>query len=108
MDDLREVIKLAQAEGRGTISDVIRDLVHEALAYRRLRAMGRDAAEEPLRRDDRRDEDAPAAAKLPAQPRPERRSRSKTDRRARREEPPEHGKDCRRTDAITKLKGSGI
>src|SRR6266511_4309138 len=50
VDDLREVIKLAQAEGRGTISDVIRDLVHEALAYRRLRAMGRDAAEEPLRR----------------------------------------------------------
>lgn len=50
VDDLREVIKLAQAEGRGTISDVIRDLVHEALAYRRLRAMGRDATEEPLRR----------------------------------------------------------
>jgi hypothetical protein len=50
VDDLREVVKLAQAEGRGTISDVIRDLVHEALAYRRLRAMGRNAAEEPLRR----------------------------------------------------------
>jgi hypothetical protein len=50
VDDLREVVKLAQAEGRGTISDIIRDLVHEALAYRRLRAMGRDTAEEPLRR----------------------------------------------------------
>jgi hypothetical protein len=50
VDDLREVVKLAQAEGRGTISDVIRDLVHEAFAYRRLRALGRDAAEEPLLR----------------------------------------------------------
>jgi len=50
VDDLREVIKLGQVEGRGTISDVIRDLVHEALAYRRAQAMGRDAAEAPLRR----------------------------------------------------------
>jgi hypothetical protein len=50
VDDLREVIKLAQVEGRGTISDIIRDLVHEALAYRRVRAMGRDANEDPFRR----------------------------------------------------------
>ena len=48
VDDMREIIKLAQIEGRGTISDVIRDLVHEALAYRRLRAIGRDTSEEPL------------------------------------------------------------
>jgi hypothetical protein len=48
VDDLREIIKLAQAEGHGTISDVIRNLVHEALAYRRVRAMQRNAAEEPL------------------------------------------------------------
>ena len=50
VDDLREVIRLAEVERRGTISDCIRDLVHEALAYRRVRAMGRDATEEPLRR----------------------------------------------------------
>jgi hypothetical protein len=50
IDDLREVIRLAELERRGTISDCIRDLVHEALAYRRVRAMGRDATEEPLRR----------------------------------------------------------
>jgi hypothetical protein len=49
VDDLREVIKLAQVERHGTISDVIRDLVHEALAYRRVRAMQRNAAEEPSR-----------------------------------------------------------
>jgi hypothetical protein len=50
VDDLREVIKLSQTEGRGTISDILRDLVHEALAYRRMRAMGRDTTEDPIRR----------------------------------------------------------
>ncbi|MGE0133447.1 MAG: hypothetical protein AB7U82_35675 [Blastocatellales bacterium] len=50
VDDLREVVKLAQVERGGTVSDVIRELVHEALTLRRLKAMGRDAAEEPLRR----------------------------------------------------------
>jgi hypothetical protein len=45
VDDLREVIKLAQVERRGTVSDTIRDLVHEALANRRLQTMRRDAAE---------------------------------------------------------------
>src|SRR5262245_2539376 len=50
VDDLRTVIKHAKAAGPGTITDASRELVHEALANRRLRAMERDAAEEPLRR----------------------------------------------------------
>lgn len=37
VDDLREVIKLLQANERGTVSDSIRDLVHEALVNRRAR-----------------------------------------------------------------------
>ncbi len=50
VDDLREVIKLAQVERRGTVSDTIRDLVHEALANRRTQAMRRDAAEKSTHR----------------------------------------------------------
>lgn len=48
-DDLREVVKLSQVE-RKTVSDVIRELVHEALVTRRQRAMGRDEEENYLRR----------------------------------------------------------
>lgn len=48
VDDLREIVKLSLAENRGTISDTIRELVHEALANRRVRAMQRDAAEERI------------------------------------------------------------
>lgn len=39
VDDLREVVRLAQAERRGTVSDTIRDLVHEALAQRRTQTL---------------------------------------------------------------------
>lgn len=50
VDDLREVIHLAQVDKRGTVSDTIRDLVHEALANRRTQAMRRDAAEKSTHR----------------------------------------------------------
>ncbi len=50
VDDLREVVKLMQVEERKTMSDVIRELVHEALVTRRQRAMGRDEEENHLRR----------------------------------------------------------
>jgi hypothetical protein len=49
VDDLREVIKLSRENEHGTVSDSIRDLVHEALVSRRDRAMGQEAAEAPLR-----------------------------------------------------------
>lgn len=42
VDDLREVIKLSQTEPRKTISDTLRELVHEALVNRRLQAFKRD------------------------------------------------------------------
>lgn len=48
-DDLREVAKLTELEQK-TTSDVLRDLVHEALVTRRQRAMGRDEDENYLRR----------------------------------------------------------
>lgn len=49
-DDLREIAALVRVgEGR-TVSDVIRVLVHEALVIRRQRALGRDEAENHLRR----------------------------------------------------------
>lgn len=51
VDDLREVVKLAAVDGR-TLSDQLRELVHEALLHRRLRSIGRDQEEagihEPL------------------------------------------------------------
>lgn len=49
VDDLREVARLTSAEGK-TQSDIIRELVHEALRLRRLQAIGRDAGEDYLRR----------------------------------------------------------
>lgn len=45
VDDLREVIKLSQTEPRNTISDTLRELVHEALVNRRLQAFKRDQQE---------------------------------------------------------------
>lgn len=48
VDDLREVNSLSKDEGKYR-SDVIRDLVHEALRLRRLRAIGRDAGENYVR-----------------------------------------------------------
>lgn len=45
VDDLREVIKLSQSEPRKTISDTLRELVHEALVNRRLHAFKRDQQE---------------------------------------------------------------
>ena len=45
VDDLREVIKLSQTEPRKTISDTLRELVHEALVNRRLQAFKRDQRE---------------------------------------------------------------
>ena len=45
VDDLREVIKLSQTEPRKTISDTLRELVHEALVNRRLQAFKRDQQE---------------------------------------------------------------
>lgn len=48
VDDLRELTRLTQTENK-TASDLIRELVHEALVIRRQRAIGRDEAEHPLR-----------------------------------------------------------
>lgn len=48
VDDLREVIKLSQTEPRKTISDTLRELVHEALVNRRLQAFKRDQQEAQL------------------------------------------------------------
>jgi hypothetical protein len=48
VDDLREVNSLSKDEGKYR-SDVIRDLVHEALRLRRLRAIGRDEGENYVR-----------------------------------------------------------
>jgi len=45
VDDLREVIKLSQTEPRKTISDTLRELVHEALVNRRRQAFQRDQRE---------------------------------------------------------------
>ncbi len=45
-DDLREVIGLVRAGDSQTISDVIRQLVHEALVSRRKQSLGRDTAED--------------------------------------------------------------
>jgi valyl-tRNA synthetase len=45
VDDLREVIKLSQTEPRKTISDTLRELVHEALVNRRRQAFQRDQQE---------------------------------------------------------------
>ncbi|MBS1808792.1 MAG: hypothetical protein JST84_11415 [Acidobacteria bacterium] len=45
VDDLREVIKLSQTEPRKTISDTLRELVHEALVNRRRQAFHRDQSE---------------------------------------------------------------
>lgn len=50
VDDLREVIKLSRENEHGTVSDSIRDLVHEALASRRAAAMGQTECETPIRR----------------------------------------------------------
>lgn len=49
VDDLREIAALTRAENRSN-SDLIRELVHEALRMRRLRAIGRDEGEEYLRK----------------------------------------------------------
>lgn len=49
VDDLREVAALSNAENKCR-SDIIRELVHEALRLRRLRAIGRDEGENYLRR----------------------------------------------------------
>jgi hypothetical protein len=46
VDDLREVLKLSQTEPRKTISDTLRELVHEALVNRRRQAFQRDHQEE--------------------------------------------------------------
>jgi hypothetical protein len=48
IDDRREVITLAANEKKH-ISDVIRELVHEALRARRFRAFGRDEGEDFIR-----------------------------------------------------------
>lgn len=45
VDDLREVVKLSETEPRKTISDTLRELVHEALINRRLQAFKRDRQE---------------------------------------------------------------
>lgn len=49
VDDLREIAALARAENQSS-SYVIRELVHEALRIRRLRAIGRDEGEEYVRK----------------------------------------------------------
>jgi predicted CopG family antitoxin len=49
VDDLREVSSLSYDEGKSR-SDVIRELVHEALRQRRLRALGRDESENHVRK----------------------------------------------------------
>jgi hypothetical protein len=49
VDDLREVAALSNAENKCR-SDIIRELVHEALRQRRLRAIGRDEGENYVRR----------------------------------------------------------
>lgn len=49
VDDLREVVKLAAAENK-TMSDLIRELVHEAFRYRRLHAFAQDEGESQLRK----------------------------------------------------------
>jgi len=49
VDDLREVSNLSRDEGKSR-SDVIRELVHEALRQRRLRALGRDESENHVRK----------------------------------------------------------
>ena len=51
VDDLREVVKLSQVEDK-TISDLLRELVHETLLHRRLQAMGRDREEIALHSPD--------------------------------------------------------
>src|SRR2546428_3584391 len=48
IDDRREVIALSANEKR-CVSDVIRELVHEALRARRFRAFGRDEGEDLIR-----------------------------------------------------------
>ena len=47
VDDLREVVKLSAAENK-TMSDLIRELVHEAFRYRRLHAFAQDEGESQL------------------------------------------------------------
>jgi len=49
VDDLREVSNLSRDEEKSR-SDVIRELVHEALRQRRLRALGRDESENHVRK----------------------------------------------------------
>ncbi|MBS1789652.1 MAG: hypothetical protein JST85_18150 [Acidobacteria bacterium] len=49
VDDLREVGNLSRDEEKSR-SDVIRELVHEALRQRRLRALGRDESENHVRK----------------------------------------------------------
>lgn len=49
VDDFREVGSLAREEKKYR-SDVIRELVHEALRQRRLRALGRDESENHVRK----------------------------------------------------------
>lgn len=49
VDDLREIAALSRAENKYR-SDIIRELVHEALRLRRLRAIGRDEGEDYVRR----------------------------------------------------------
>lgn len=49
VDDLREVGSLSRDEEKSR-SDVIRELVHEALRQRRLRALGRDEGENHVRK----------------------------------------------------------
>jgi len=49
VDDLREVGNLSRDEEKSR-SDVIRELVHEALRQRRLRALGRDEGENHVRK----------------------------------------------------------
>ena len=49
VDDLREVGNLSRDEEKSR-SDVIRELVHEALRQRRLRAIGRDEGENHVRK----------------------------------------------------------
>ncbi len=49
VDDLREVAALTRTENKSR-SDIVRELVHEALRQRRLRAIGRDEGEDYIRR----------------------------------------------------------
>jgi hypothetical protein len=49
VDDSREIAALTRAENKSR-SDIIRELVHEALRLRRLRAIGRDEGEDYVRR----------------------------------------------------------